>query len=132
MRKYRLRIWSHTRSRPYRYTFLRKGCYTVAEKFIRDRITSLRIKKGVSEYRMSYDMGHSSSYIRSISSGRALPSMGEFLYMCEYFGITPRDFFDEDIENPALLQEAIDGLKALNDQDLRLILGNINRLRERG
>ena len=102
------------------------------ENFVRDRITVLRMKKGVSEYKLSLDMGHSRSYIQAISSGRAMPSMGEFLYFCEYIGITPRDFFDEEIENPALLQEAINGLKALNDKDLTLILGNINRLREKG
>jgi len=81
---------------------------------------------------MSYDIGHSKSYIQGISSGRMMPSIAEFLYMCEYFGITPRDFFDEEIENPALLQEAIGGLKALSDQDLALMLGYINRLREKG
>ena len=32
-------------------------------KFIRDRITQLRIQKGVSEYKMSYDLGHSRSYM---------------------------------------------------------------------
>lgn len=40
------------------------------EEFIRRRITELRIKKNVSEARMSKDMGHSNSYIRSITSGR--------------------------------------------------------------
>jgi len=89
------------------------------------------MRKGISEYRMSLDMGHSKSYMQGISSGRALPSMSEFLYMCEYLGITPRDFFDEEIENPALLQQAMDGLKTLNDNDLALILGHINRLGEK-
>ena len=27
-------------------------------QFVRDRITQLRLKKGVSEYQMSYDLGH--------------------------------------------------------------------------
>ena len=27
------------------------------EKFVRDRITQLRLRKGVSEYQMSYDLG---------------------------------------------------------------------------
>ena len=54
----------------------------IEHDFIRDRITKLRIQKDVSEYKMSLDMGHSTSYIRSITSGKALPSMGEFLYMC--------------------------------------------------
>ena len=49
------------------------------EAFVRSRISQLRIKKGVSEYRMSTDLGHSKSYIQSISSGKSLPSFSEFL-----------------------------------------------------
>ena len=101
------------------------------EAFIRNRLTELRIQKGVSEYKMSLEMGHSRSYIQNISSGRSLPSWPEFLYACEYLGVTPRDFFDEEIGNPALLQQAIDGLKSLNEDDLTLILSNINRLRDK-
>lgn len=77
----------------------------IDDNFIRDRITELRMQKDVSEYKMSLDMGHSTSYIRSITSGKALPSMGEFLYMCEYFGITPAEFFDENIPAPLQLKE---------------------------
>ena len=75
------------------------------EQFIRERITFLRIKKGVYEYKMSYDLGHSKSYMQSISSGRALPSLSEFLYICEYLGVTPKEFFDTDIKEPALIHE---------------------------
>ena len=48
-------------------------------QFVRDRITQLRLKKGVSEYQMSYDLGHSRSYVYNISSGKSLPPMAEFL-----------------------------------------------------
>ena len=61
-------------------------------QFIRDRITGLRLNKGVSEYTLSYELGHSKNYIQNITSGRALPSMKEFLYICDYFGITPASF----------------------------------------
>ena len=65
--------------------------------FIRKRLTQLRMQKGVSEYQMSLDMGHSRSYIQSIVSGKSLPSMSEFLYICEYLGVTPIAFFDEQM-----------------------------------
>ncbi len=97
-------------------------------KFIRDRITQLRLKKGVSEYQMSYDLGHSRSYIYNISSGKSLPPMAEFLEICDYFGITPSEFFNDTTENPALLQTAIEELKKLNDDDLMLSISNIRRL----
>ena len=50
-------------------------------EFIRKRIADLRIQKGVSEYKMSLDLGHSRSYIQNIVSGRSLPSLEEFLYL---------------------------------------------------
>lgn len=96
--------------------------------FIRNRITQLRLQKGVSEYQMSYDLGHSRGYIFNISSGRSLPPMGEFLQICDYFGITPNQFFDETLEDPVLLQTAINELRKLNDDDLMLIIGHIRRL----
>ena len=68
-------------------------------QFVRDRITQLRLKKGVSEYQMSYDLGHSRSYVYNISSGKSLPPMAEFLQICNYFDITPSQFFDESEEN---------------------------------
>lgn len=97
-------------------------------QFVRDRITQLRLKKGVSEYQMSYDLGHSRSYVYNISSGKSLPPMAEFLQICNYFDITPSQFFNESEENPALLQTAIEELRKLNDDDLMLIIGNIRRL----
>ena len=50
-------------------------------EFVRERITQLRLEKGVSEYQMSYDLGHSRGYIYNISSGRALPPMTELLHL---------------------------------------------------
>ena len=91
----------------------------VDANFIRNRITQLRLQKGVSEYQMGYDLGHSRSYV---------PPLPEFLEICDYFGITPSQFFDTSIENPVLLQTAIEELKKLNDDDLMLIIGNIRRL----
>ena len=79
---------------------------------------------------MSLDMGHSRGYIQNIISGRAMPSMPEFLYMCEYLGVTPSAFFDEGTENPALLQKAIDEMRTLPDRDILTLLGLIQRLKE--
>ena len=50
------------------------------EEFIRNRITELRLKKGVSEYQMSMELGQNRSYIQAISSGRSMPSMKPVSY----------------------------------------------------
>lgn len=98
------------------------------EQFIRNRITELRVKKGVSEYRMSMDLGHSKSYIQSISSGKSLPSLPEFLYICEYLGVEPRDFFDADQSDPATIRELLDLAKGMSDVDLQALLGVAKRM----
>ncbi len=101
------------------------------ETYVRERITQLRLQKGVSEYKMSYDLGHSRGYINNISSGKALPSMAEFFAICEYFGITPIDFFNEKACNPGMLQEILGTLEQLSEEDLNLTQMNINRLLKR-
>ena len=98
------------------------------EDFIRERITQLRLKKGVSEYQMSYDLGHSRGYVYNISSGKALPPFREFLAICDYFEITPQQFFDQSTEHPELIQKAIDGMKKLDEDDLLMLLGMIHRM----
>lgn len=97
-------------------------------EFVRERITQLRIQKGVSEYKMSYDLGHSRGYINNISSGKTLPSMTEFFAICDYFGISPVEFFDTKSCNPKLSQEVMTALEQLNEADLKLTLLNLKRL----
>jgi len=98
-------------------------------KFVRDRITQLRLQKDISEYKMSYDLGHSRGYINNISSGKTLPSMSEFLAICEYFDITPAEFFDTGLKNPKLSGEAAELLNSLDEGDLALVLDLMRRLR---
>ena len=100
-------------------------------QFIRDRISVLRIKKNVSEYRMSTDLGHSKSYIQSISSGRSVPSLGEFLYICEYLGVTPKEFFDEDIKEPQLVSNLYELTKNMSEKDLEVLISTAKRLNDR-
>lgn len=101
------------------------------EQYVRERITQLRLAKGVSEYQMSYDLGHSRGYINNISSGKSLPSLNEFFYICDYFEISPVEFFDKDQTNPALAAKAMDEIKYLDDEDMLFVLSLINRLRKK-
>jgi transcriptional regulator with XRE-family HTH domain len=101
------------------------------DEFVRERITQLRLKKKMSEYQLSYDLGHSRGYIYNISSGKSLPPLHEFFLICEYFGVTPASFFDSSQENPILIQKAIEGLKELDDTDILLVLNIIDRLCDR-
>lgn len=100
----------------------------VNEQFIRDRISKLRTQKGVSEYKMSLDLGHSKGYIQSITSGRAMPSMSEFLSICNYFEITPKDFFDEGDKYPFLVNRIKNSSLLISDDDLNILIPLVDRL----
>lgn len=98
--------------------------------YIRNRITELRMKKDVSEYKMSLDLGQSRNYIQGITSGKALPSMAQFMNICEYFEMTPMQFFDSDILQPQLVRRAMDGMRDLDYDDMTLLLNLIHRLQK--
>lgn len=99
--------------------------------FIRKRLTQLRMQKGVSEYQMSLDMGHSRSYIQSIVSGKSLPSMSEFLYICEYLDITPKEFFDVNDTETIKLHQLFISAKELNNEDLDVLIYLANHLKKK-
>ena len=100
----------------------------MTEKDISNRITQLRLQKNVSEYKMSLALGHSKGYIQSISSGRTMPSLGEFLAICEYLEVTPKQFFDDGSKNPALTQKIVDSVSRLSEKDQKLVLEVSERL----
>ena len=102
------------------------------EAFVRNRITELRIKKGVSEYQMSLGLGHSKSYMQSISSGRSMPSWTEFFNICDYLEITPVKFFKADIDNPALVEEVERTVVKMNEVDQKMFLSFAKRLLSNG
>ena len=101
------------------------------EQFIRSRLSGLREEKQVSERKMSLDLGHSTSYIRSITSGRTLPSMSEFLYICEYLGITPMEFFNDRNNTSLMQQKAIDYIYSMPEKDVWLMLEFIERVKDK-
>ncbi|MBR5527863.1 MAG: helix-turn-helix transcriptional regulator [Clostridia bacterium] len=99
------------------------------DRFVRERITQLRIQKGVSEYQMSYDLGHSRGYVYNISSGNALPPMKEFFAICDYFNITPKQFFDVSVDYPVEVQNIIDEIKDFKEPDLKFIMELVKRIK---
>ena len=105
-----------------------RGDDRVNESFVRERITQLRLRKGISEYQMSYDLGHSRGYINNISSGKSLPSVAELLSICDYFGITPAEFFTENDEDPRLSREFTELISRLDGSDRLLVKSIAERL----
>lgn len=89
--------------------------------FISDRIAKLRTEKNISARDMSLSLGQSQSYINNIENKKALPSMQMFLYICEFLGVEPKDFFEENITSPGTLKEAMATFRSLPPKQLELL-----------
>lgn len=97
-------------------------------EFTQNRITQLRMLKGVSARDMSLSLGQNKSYINQIENKKALPSLPGLFYICEYFQITPQEFFDEGNSSPNQLSALTADLKKLNVKALALIAELVKEL----
>ena len=86
------------------------------------RLSELRIQKGVSARDMSLSLGQSESYINKIENKRTLPSFTGFIYICEYFGITPKEFFNEQSSSPQKTKDLLNELEKLSPEQAEHIL----------
>ena len=91
------------------------------EEFIA-RLTQLRVKHGVSARDMSLSIGQNASYINNIENGKALPSMTVFFYICEYFNISPQEFFSYENPNPEKTKQFEYDLHLLTDNQLNIVI----------
>ena len=91
------------------------------ETYLRERITELRGQRGISEHRLSLELGKSGSYIRSITSGATMPSMKELFNIMAYFEVSPAEFF-AGLQGTNTLRAALtEKLRELSDEDLEKV-----------
>ena len=91
------------------------------EKQFALRLAQLRENKGVSAREMSLAIGQNAGYINNIESGKSLPSLTGFFYICEYLDVSESDFFDLNSVNPSRLDSIVKQLKILDDTQLNAI-----------
>jgi hypothetical protein len=58
----------------------------------------------------------------------SLPSMTVFLYICDYFKISPMEFFDEQKEYPQEIQNVVLDLQKLNGGTLSHVAHIVHEL----
>ena len=95
------------------------------EDFVAERINQLRTKKEISAREMSLAIGQNVNYINRIENKLNLPSLQGLFYICEYFNMSPKEFFD-GTQSPLPItlraQEVMQELANLNDEQLSLII----------
>ena len=101
------------------------------EEFTQERIAQLRTSKGVSARDMSLSLGQNAAYINRIENGKSLPSLQALFWICDYFKITPKQFFDEGDKYPAYLESLIGDMKKLDAASLALVAELVKKLTDK-
>lgn len=96
-----------------------------------ERLTQLRMEKGVSARDMSLSLGQSESYINKIENRRTMPSMTGFFYICEFLGIEPQEFFDTKTTSPTKAAEIMQHIGKLSPDKANHILQIIKDLTDK-
>ncbi len=103
----------------------------MVEKDFALRLAILRTKKNVSAREMSLAIGQNPNYINHIETGKASPSLSVMFYICEYLGVTPSEFFDDESVNPTRLKKINEYLKKLDDKQLETVESMVKLLSEK-
>lgn len=86
-------------------------------KFVAERITRIRIEHNISEYQLSLDLGFSKGYIQAISSGNIMPSLGALYKICDYFNITPAQFFAGNTSDSKLIEDLSRAIREMSVEE---------------
>lgn len=105
-------------------------CVDYLDWFYR-RLTQLRMEKGVSARDMSLSLGQSESYINKIENRRTLPSFSGFIYICDYFQISPEEFFNQRLSAPEKTRELQRELEKLTPEQTEHILQIVKDITQR-
>lgn len=98
------------------------------DEFTQQRISKLRVQHGVSARDMSLSLGQNESYINQIENKKALPSLHGLFYICDYFHITPQEFFDTGNAYPEKLNALLEEAKKLDEDSLSHILAIVKEM----
>lgn len=104
------------------------------EELIAKRLIKLRELKGVTAREMSLDIGQNPSYINRIENRKSMPSIQGLYYICEYFRITPGEFFTESNANPTLANELSEKIRKMSPkqlESLKSIIDGIENLEKK-
>ena len=98
------------------------------EKEFALRLAKLRQLRGGSARDMSLSMGQNHGYINNIETGKVMPSLTGFFYICEYLQVTPSEFFDTDSNDPEQIRTIAKDLKKLSPSQLASVADIVHGL----
>lgn len=102
---------------------------SIDEKFLRERLSALRVERNISARELSLRLGQSENYINGIEIGKSMPSIKALFNICFELGVSVSDFFDEGNKYPLVLNEIIKESTHLDRQSLESVLAIMKNMR---
>lgn len=96
-----------------------------------NRLMRLRMDKGVSARDMSLSLGLSESYINKVENEKTLPSMSTFFDICDFLGITPRDFFNTGAPFPFDIAIAVEEMNHMSKEQISRMIAFMKDINHR-
>lgn len=90
----------------------------VLKEFVAQRISNLRSEKGISARDLSLTLGLSATYINRVENGKLSPSLEIIEYICEYFHLSVKEFFDSDQSSPVFQKKLIEASSGLQNTQI--------------
>ena len=95
----------------------------VDDKFIRARVLNLIAARNLSDRATSLSLGLNENYINKYRKGDPVyPSVDVLLNICEFFKITPAEFFEPALDDPISARAVYEELKRIGNDRIEQIL----------
>ncbi len=92
------------------------------KNLFQNRMKALRKETSISAREMSLRLGQSENYINHIENGKIMPSMNGFFLICDFFEITPEEFFATEKEYPVKFKELERVCSTLTAEQIDLLI----------
>ena len=97
--------------------------------FISKRISALRDSRNVSARELSLSIGNDKNYINRVENKVVKPSIEGLVYVCDYFGITLAEFFDDGTQSPLDMKELIDTARGMSADSLKTVIDVMRKIK---
>lgn len=90
---------------------------TESDKFS-NRLLQLLEHNNLSARHLSISLGFNEGYINRIINRKTYPNIVIFFEICDFFRITPKEFFDYDNESPDTTRQLLEALTKIDKETL--------------
>ena len=91
-------------------------------RLFRERLARLQAENNVSNRNLSTPIGVSDNYIQRTVTGAMTPALEKIFRICDFFDMTPCDFFDFD-QSPSSVEQRFQACaRKLNDSEKQAII----------